>query len=78
MCIAAISAFFLREVKIERSMEEERRKQEEQKKTDAELGQVPVQSDGSRPRRPRVKIYGPLGAIIWVCQAIGDKMGWRK
>jgi len=78
VCIAAISAFFLREVKIERSVEEERRKQEEKEKTDAELGHVPVQSDGSRPRRPRVKIYGPLGAIIWVCQAIGDKMGWRK
>jgi len=69
VCIAAISAFFLREVKIEKSREEERRKEEESKRADAELGQVPSSADGTsvRQHRPRTKVYGPIGAIIWIC-----------
>jgi hypothetical protein len=82
VCIAAISVFFLREVKIERSASEEARKTEQQNKADAELGQVPNGSnlDGvaTRTHRPRVKVYGPIMGIVWCCQAIGDKMGWRK
>src|SRR5271154_5086208 len=82
VCIAAISVFFLREVKIERSASEEARKTEQQNKADAELGQVPhgSSSDGAatRTHRPRVKVYGPIMGIVWCCQAIGDKMGWRK
>jgi CBS domain containing-hemolysin-like protein len=88
VCIAAISAFFLREVKIERSVEDERRREAE-RNGDGEMGtsatesSTPVQSgvDGGSAvvgRKPRTKIYGPIGVIIWCCQAIGDKMGWRK
>jgi hypothetical protein len=77
--IAAIGSFFLREVKIERSTEEEVQREEERKKEDAELGQVP-NNDGevARTHRPRIRVFGPVTAIIWCCQAIGDKMGWRK
>jgi len=88
VCIAAISALFLREVKIERSAAEEARRAEQQTKSDAELGQVPadqsVKADSNtdapvtRAHRPRVKVYGPVMGIVWCCQAIGDKMGWRK
>ena len=82
VCIAAISVFFLREVKIERSASEEARKTAQQNKADAELGQLPhgSSSDGAatRTHRPRVKVYGPIMGIVWCCQAIGDKMGWRK
>jgi len=82
VCIAAISVFFLREVKIERSAAAEARKAEQQNKSDAELGQVTSgpSEDGAatRTHRPRVKVYGPIMGIIWCCQAIGDKMGWRK
>jgi CBS domain containing-hemolysin-like protein len=88
VCIAAISAFFLREVKIERSVEDEQRREAE-RNGDGEMGTSAVgpstagQSGvggGSAVvgRKPRIKIYGPFGAIIWCCQAIGDKMGWRK
>lgn len=80
-CISAISCFFLREVKIERSREEEQRKEERQKATDAELGDVPQGSNISgspREHKPRIKVYGPIGGIIWLLQALGDKMGWRK
>src|SRR5277367_4327680 len=82
VCIAAISVCFLREVKIERSTAEEARKAEQQNKSDAELGQVSggPSADGAttRTHRPRVKVYGPIMGIVWCCQAIGDKMGWRK
>jgi fucose permease len=80
VCISAISCFFLREVKIERSSEEEQRKEEEKKKTDAELGQIPQDGSSGSPRqhKPRIKVIGPIGGIIWLCQALGDKMGWRK
>ena len=88
ICISAISVFFLREVKIERSAAEEARQAEKQTKSDAELGQVPtgtsanadssVNTAATRTHRPRVKVYGPVMGIIWCCQAIGDKLGWRK
>ena len=82
VCIAAISVFFLREVKIERSAGEEARRVERQNKVDAELGQVPkiLSTDGKGKQTPRarVKVYGPLTAIVWCCQAMADKMGWRK
>src|SRR5215471_20459407 len=77
--VAAISGFFLREVKITRTPEEEAKRQQERNKTDAELGQVSNKNEAvPRTRRPRVKVYGPVMGIIWCCQAIGDKMGWRK
>jgi CBS domain containing-hemolysin-like protein len=87
VCIAAISALFLREVHIERSPEEIARREQEQNKEDAELGQTTGQTgeqtinmtgEVTRRRRPRIKIYGPLSAIIWCFQALADKMGWRK
>jgi hypothetical protein len=80
VCIAAISTFFLREVKITRTPEEEAQRQRTLNETDAELGKLPShQNDGvTRTHRPRVKVYGPIMGIIWCCQAIGDKMGWRK
>lgn len=79
VCIAAISAFFLREVKITRTAEEETERQQALNKTDAELGQVANQnSEVTRTHRPRAKVYGPVTGIIWCCQAIGDKYGWRK
>jgi fucose permease len=77
--IAAISGFFLREVKITRTPEEEAKRQQELNKVDAELGQVPNENgDVQRASRPRVNVYGPITAIIWCFQAIGDKAGWRK
>ena len=77
--IAAISGFFLRELKITRTPEEEAKRQQERNKVDTELGQVPNENESvPRTRRPRVKVYGPAMGIIWCCQAIGDKMGWRK
>jgi hypothetical protein len=84
-CIAAFSVFFLREVKIERSAEEIERREREKNRQDAELGHTTqngedINENGNvtRPRRPRVKIIGPIGVVIWCCQALGDKMGWRK
>jgi len=79
VCIAAVSAFFLREVKIERSAEEERSREQERQKQDAELGQVTNErGEVQRTSHPRIKIVGPIGAVIWCFQAIGDKMGLRK
>jgi hypothetical protein len=77
--IAAISTFFLREVKITRTAEEEAQRQQALRKTDAELGQVPRQGDVvTRTHRQRVKVRGPIMGIVWCFQAMGDKMGWRK
>jgi hypothetical protein len=77
--IAAIGCFFLREVKIERSPEEIARREQEKTRQDAELGQVTNENgEVTRTHRPRIKVYGPIGGIIWIGQAIGDKMGWRK
>ena len=79
VAIAAISGFFLREVKITRTPEEEAQRQQKLNKVDAELGQIPNENgEVPRPRRPRVNVYGPITGIIWCCQAIGDKTGWRK
>ena len=81
VCIAAISTFFLREVKIEGSAKEEARRAAKQNQQDEELGQIRNENREAvvtQTRRPRHRIYGPLGLIIWCCQAIGDKMGWRK
>ena len=79
VCIAAVSSVFLREVKIERSNEEQARQEDERNKEDAELGQT-TNADGSPRRvyRRRIKIRGPAGAIVWCFQALGDKMGLRK
>lgn len=85
-CVAAITTVFLREVKIEKTPAERADHEEQQAKTDAELGKIPqTNEDGTStpaPQRsahkPRIKIYGPIGAIIWCCQALGDRMGWRK
>jgi hypothetical protein len=87
VCISAISTVFLREVEIKETPEEQAERGEEQTKTDPELGNVPqTNEDGTitnpapqpRKHKPRIKIYGPIGAIIWCIQALGDKMGWRK
>ena len=78
VCIAAISAFFLREVKIERSNSSQA---ERRKGHDEELGQVSPDSIGpvvASSHRGRVAVYGPITAIIWCFQALGDKIGWRK
>lgn len=88
VAISAISSLFLREVKIERSAKEETQIREDKSK-DVEMGHDTREPDGAkqesaatggthRMHKPRVKVYGPIMAIIWVCQAIGDKMGWRK
>ena len=77
--IAAVSSLFLREVKIERSSEEQERQEDERNKEDAELGQR-TNPDGTPQRRyrPRIRIRGPFGAVIGCFQALGDKLGWRK
>ena len=86
-CLAAIGAFFLRDVKIEKTPEERAQEEQEKRKTDPELGKVPATSSETgehltpqqpRTHRPRVKVYGPIMGIIWLCQFVGDKMGWRK
>jgi hypothetical protein len=79
--IAAISTFFLRDVKIERSANEEARRTAKGNEQDTELGQVGntnVGVAGTQTHRPRHRIYGPLGLIIGSFQAIGDKTGRRK
>ena len=77
--IAAIGGFFLRDVKITRTPEEEAQREQRRRKVDAELGQVSNENgEVPRARRPRVNVYGPITGIIWCCQAIGDKTGWRK
>jgi len=79
VAIAAIGGFFLREVKITRTPEEEAQRQHERNKVDSELGQVPTENgEVPRARRPRVKVYGPIMGIVWCCQAIGDMTGLRK
>src|SRR5205814_1233854 len=79
VAVAAIGGFFLREVKITRTPEEEAQRQQELNKVDHELGRVPNENrEVPRGRRPRVKVYGPIMAIIWCCQAIGDMTGLRK
>jgi hypothetical protein len=87
VCINALSTIFLREVKIEKTPAERAEHEAQQVKTDEELGQIPrTDEDGTtttaapqRPaHKPRIKIYGPVTVIIWCCQALGDKMGWRK
>lgn len=86
VCVSAISTVFLRELKITKDPEEQAEHDAQQAKTDAELGNVPqMNEDGTatnpaqpRKHKPRIKIYGPIGAIIWCIQALGDKMGWRK
>ena len=81
--VAAITVLFLRDVKIERSQADEAKRQQEKIKKDAELGQVPTGENlPAQPRpqghKPRIRVFGPISAIIWCCQAIGDKLGWRK
>lgn len=80
VCIAALSSLLLREVKIERSSEVERQRNTERNKEDAELGESVTPETGTpQPsHRRRIKIRGPVGAIIWCFQALGDKLGWRK
>jgi len=85
-CVAAITTVFLREVKIEKTPAEQAEREEQQAKTDAELGRIPHTNDDGTPNsvpeppahKPRIKIWGPISAIIWCFQAFGDKMGWRK
>ena len=80
VCIAALSSLLLREVKIERASEVESQRNTERNKEDAELGESDILDTGTpQPTHPRrIKIQGPVGAIIWCFQALGDKMGWRK
>jgi hypothetical protein len=80
VCIAAVSSLFLREVKIERSSEDETQRNTERNKEDAELGEAVTSEIGTAQpsHRRRIKIRGPVGAIIWCFQTVGDKMGWRK
>jgi len=83
VCISAVSSVFLREVKIERSSEEVADREREKNREDAELGRTTQETANqtgqvTRTHKPRIKIYGPIGAIIWLCQALGDKVGWRK
>jgi hypothetical protein len=80
VCIAALSSLLLREVKIERSSEEQTRRNTERRKEDAELGETVTPVTGTPPpsHPRRIKIRGPVGAIIWCFQALGDRMGWRK
>lgn len=79
VCIAAVSSVFLREVKIERSSEAQAQRETERAKEDAELGQTgPQDGTPQSTHRRRIKIRGPVGALIWCFQALGDKMGWRK
>jgi len=90
--LAAIGSFFLREVKIKKSSEEEAERQAQLAKDDPELGQVSKKEgevlpdssanenstgESTRSHRPRVKVYGPVMGIVWCCQWIGDKTGWR-
>ena len=79
--IAAISTFFLREVRIDGNTKDEVRRAAKRNEQDTELGQIRNENEEAevtQRHRPRHRIYGPLGLIIWCCQAIGDKMGWRK
>jgi len=90
--ISAISTLFLREVKITKDPDEEAQREQERNKEDAELGNVPPESQGAtqgaerptqaggqqRTTRKRTRVYGPLTGIIWCIQALGDKLGWRK
>jgi CBS domain containing-hemolysin-like protein len=82
VCTAALSSFFLREVKIPKKSEEEAEHQQARAKEDAELGQVPnvvsQSNETQRPHRKRITVFGPISGIIWCCQAIADKYGWRK
>jgi hypothetical protein len=80
--LAAVGVLFLRDVKVERTQSEVVEHEHEKIKEDAELGQIPSgnEENAARPleHKPRIRVYGPASAIIWCCQAIGDKMGWRK
>lgn len=90
-CISAIGSFFLREVKIERSEEERTESERRRNGKDEELGNVATggnsePSGGETAEQtgvitthpPRIKVYGPVTAVIWCIQALADKMGWRK
>jgi len=85
-CVSALTTIFLREVKVEKTPVEQAEQKEMQAKTDAELGQIQhTNEDGAAgsaaqppAHKPRIRIWGPISAIIWCCQAFGDKTGWRK
>jgi hypothetical protein len=87
VCIAAISSFFLREVKIERSASDEAKREKKRQAQDAELGQVmgdkATENGGEggqvvKTHRERITVIGPGTGIVWLVQAAGDRYGWRK
>ena len=79
VCIAAASALFLGEVKVEGSGgSKSKGVQKPRSDNDLEVGQGGPTVNGERPHRRRIGIIGPLSLIIWCWQTVGDKVGWRK
>ena len=74
--LGVIGAVFLREVHIEKRSGGQKRQPRTEKDGQADLRHTKNRS--TLTDRPRATIYGPATLIVWVFQAVAEKIGWRK